>query len=99
MPKPAAWNRAARSYDLDDAKGILDLLARRLGTAAPAYEPETGEAVFHPGRTARVVVEGRVHGIVGELHPDLYDTWELRTSRRVISTRRQPLRSWTCWWI
>ena len=82
--EPAAWNRAARPYDLDDAKGVLELLAHRLGLGRPAYAAETGEGLFHPGRTARAGIPGRLHAIVGELHPDLVDAWELRTTGRVI---------------
>ncbi len=33
-----AWNRAARPYDLDDAKGLVELLASRLGRPAVAYD-------------------------------------------------------------
>ncbi len=32
--EPAAWNRRERPYDLDDAKGILELLARASGSAS-----------------------------------------------------------------
>ena len=67
--EPPAWNRAPRSYDLDDAKGILELLAARLDLGSPAYAAETGEAVFHPGRTARASIAGRLEALVGELHP------------------------------
>ncbi len=81
---PAAWNRAARPYDLDDAKGVIELLAHRLGLGRPGYAAETGEALFHPGRTARAEVPGRLYGIVGEVHPHLADAWELRTGGRVI---------------
>ena len=52
--EPAAWNRAARPYDLDDAKGVIELLAAAPGPAAARRTPpEAGEALFHPGRTAR----------------------------------------------
>ena len=68
--EPPSWNRPARPFDLDDAKGILELLAARLGLPAPVYEAETGEAIFHPGRTARAGVDTRLHAIVGEAHPD-----------------------------
>src|SRR6185503_12640346 len=34
---PAAFNRPNRPYDIDDAKGAIDLLARRLGFDAPTY--------------------------------------------------------------
>lgn len=82
--EPASWNRPARRYDLDDAKGVLELLAARLGLPAPAYAAETGEAVFHPGRTARADVDDRLHAIVGELHPAIAEAWELRAGTRVL---------------
>ncbi len=82
--QPAAWNRRARPYDLDDAKGLLELLAARLGLPRPAYAAETGEALFHPGRTVRADVDDRLHAVVGELHPHLVDAWELRTTGRVV---------------
>ena len=79
-----AWNRVARPYELDDAKGILELVARRLGLSRPVYEAETSEAVFHPGRTARATAEGALFAVVGELHPDAADRWGLRSSQRVV---------------
>jgi phenylalanyl-tRNA synthetase beta chain len=83
--QPAAWNRPVRPYDLDDVKGVLELLARRLGLGRVTYHAETDEPLFHPGRTARATVAGRLEAIVGELHPDAVDRWELRTSDRVIA--------------
>ena len=82
--EPPAWNRPSRPYDLDDAKGLLELLADRLDLGRPAYRPETGEAVFHPGRTARADVGDRLHALLGELHPSTVDAWELRTALPVI---------------
>ena len=79
-----SWNRKARSYDLDDAKGIIELVARRLGLPAPTYETEADEPLLHPGRAARATADGRLHALVGELHPDVVDAWELRTSARVL---------------
>jgi phenylalanyl-tRNA synthetase beta chain len=78
------WNRPARAYDLDDAKGLLELLAHRLGLGRPAYVADGDEPLFHPGRTARAEVPDRLAAIVGELHPDVIDAWELRTSQRVL---------------
>ncbi len=82
--EPAAWNRAARPADIDDAKGIIELLAHRLGFGRPTYETEANEPLLHPGRAARAVVDGKLHAIVGELHPSVVDAWELRTQGRVI---------------
>jgi phenylalanyl-tRNA synthetase beta chain len=95
--EPPAWNRHARPYDLDDAKGIIELLCRHLGIAAPAYTADGSEPILHPGRTARVVatrlapgdVEGgrtvALDGIVGELHPDLVARLDLRAGRVVVA--------------
>ncbi len=82
--EPPAWNRSVRPYDLDDAKGVLELLARRLGFPAVSYSAEAHEPVFHPGRTARAAAGGRLHAILGEVHPQVVDAWGLRTGQRVL---------------
>jgi phenylalanyl-tRNA synthetase beta chain len=88
---PAAWNRPARPYDLDDAKGIVELLCGRLHVPAPTYAPDSTGFPFHPGR-ALVAEAGSedddgesVHGRVAELHPDVIAKWELRSGRVVVA--------------
>lgn len=83
--EPPAWNRPARPADQDDAKGIIELLADRLGLGHPVYAAERDEPLFHPGRTARATVDGRLHALVGELHPDVIEAWGLRAGHRVIA--------------
>ena len=87
--EPAAWNRRGRDYDLDDAKGLIELLSDLLGFGRPTYRPERAEPVFHPGRTARVGVDGAngpvLDGIVGELHPELLERLDLRVDRLVVA--------------
>jgi phenylalanyl-tRNA synthetase beta chain len=84
-----SWNRPARAYDLDDAKGTIELICRRLGISAPVYEPLTGEPLLHPGRAARLTGrrDGRIAlaGVVGELHPAVAEEWELRGARLVVA--------------
>jgi len=82
--EPAAWNRLSRPCDVDDAKGLIELLAHRLDLGQVAYAAEPSEPVFHPGRTARARIGGRLDAIVGELHPSIVDAWELRTTGRVV---------------
>ena len=50
-----AWNRPARDADLDDAKGLVELLARFLGLEAPVYAALSNEPNLHPGRAANVI--------------------------------------------
>jgi phenylalanyl-tRNA synthetase beta chain len=82
--EPPAWNRRPRPFDLDDAKGLLELLAQRLGFPVVRYEAEAAERVLHPGRSARATSGDRLHALVGELHPLVVEAWELRTGQRVI---------------
>jgi phenylalanyl-tRNA synthetase beta chain len=80
-----AWNRPARPYDLDDAKGVIELLARRLGLPAPGYVPLTEDAHLHPGRAARVAAGDGLAGRVGSLHPALLEELELRAPDVVVA--------------
>ena len=86
--EPVAWNRAARQYDLDDAKGLLELLFRRLGLAEPSYVADARGFPFHPGRAlvARRESGGEaVAGRVAELHPDAVAAWDLRAQRVIVA--------------
>jgi phenylalanyl-tRNA synthetase beta chain len=72
-----SWNRPARAFDLDDGKGLVELVCRRLGYAAPSYAPLDDDPNLHPGRAARVDVPGVLAGRLGELHPALVDRLDL----------------------
>ena len=75
---------AARPWEVDDAKGLIELLCRTLGLGTPRYRPETDEPSFHPGRTARVELGDQLHAIVGEAHPSIVEASELRTQGRLV---------------
>jgi phenylalanyl-tRNA synthetase beta chain len=80
-----AWNRPARPYDLDDAKGVIELLARRLGLADPTYESLTDDPRLHPGRAAVVIAGDGLAGRVGALHPGLVDALDLRAETVLVA--------------
>lgn len=80
-----AWNRPTRPYDLDDGKGLVELLCHRLGLPAPAYEPLTDDPIFHPGRSARVTAADGVSGRLGELHPRMAAALDLRPDRVILA--------------
>ena len=79
------WDRPARPYDLDDAKGIIELIAERLGFARPSYSPIEDDPNLHPGRAARVIADGQIAGRVGEVHPSVIDELELRVDRILVA--------------
>ena len=70
---PEQWACAARKVDFFDVKGDLErLLAPRVARFESAQHP-----ALHPGRSARVVVDGQAIGFVGELHPQWQQKYEL----------------------
>jgi phenylalanyl-tRNA synthetase beta chain len=87
--EPAAWNRPARPADLDDLKGLVELLAVRLGAGAPVYEPLVDEPRLHSGRAARAVarLDGGVAlaGRIGEVHPGLLAELDVRADRILVA--------------
>ena len=75
-----AWNRLTRACDLDDAKAVIELLARRLGLPSPTFAPLRDDPRLHPGRAARVTAGSGLAGRVGSLHPGVADELELRAA-------------------
>ncbi|GIX24968.1 MAG: phenylalanine--tRNA ligase beta subunit [Caldimonas sp.] len=70
------WAVPAREVDFYDLKGDLEALAGPLA-AVLAFEPATDLPWLHPGRSARVRLEGQAIGLVGHLHPALAKALEL----------------------
>jgi phenylalanyl-tRNA synthetase beta chain len=67
------WGLPERQVDFFDVKGDVEaLLAPRIARFVPAEHPS-----LHPGRSARVEVDGRAIGHVGELHPRWCQAYEL----------------------
>jgi phenylalanyl-tRNA synthetase beta chain len=67
------WGAETRPVDFFDVKADLEALIDPLGAR---YEPGEHPA-FHPGRAARVMVEGQAAGWIGELHPRWQHRYEL----------------------
>ncbi|MDN4051834.1 phenylalanine--tRNA ligase subunit beta [Massilia sp. YIM B02763] len=67
------WGAATRAVDFFDVKGDLEaLFSPRAVRFAKAEHP-----ALHPGRSASVEVDGKVVGIVGELHPRWLQKYDL----------------------
>jgi phenylalanyl-tRNA synthetase beta chain len=67
------WGAASRPVDFFDVKKDLeDMMFPLLATFEKAEHP-----ALHPGRSARVLLEGQEIGWLGELHPRLLQKYEL----------------------
>jgi phenylalanyl-tRNA synthetase beta chain len=70
------WGRKEQGVDFFDIKGDVQAL---LFPLQPSFVASSHPAL-HPGRCARVVLDGRDIGVVGELHPRWRQAYELPTA-------------------
>jgi phenylalanyl-tRNA synthetase beta chain len=70
-----SWFGEQGWLDFFDAKGVVETLLQRLGVSASFESSE--DASFHPGKRARIVVKGTEVGVVGELHPQVAENFDL----------------------
>jgi len=61
---PEQWAQDARAPDFFDLKGDVETLLQRPFTLTPSTK-----AWLHPGRSAEVLVDGMLAGVLGQLHP------------------------------
>ena len=67
------WGQRERAIDFFDARGDVEAL---LAPRKPSFVAATHPAL-HPGRCARVELDGQAIGWVGELHPQWRQAYEL----------------------
>ena len=67
------WGRKDTGVDFYDVKGDVEAL---LAPLRPTFDRAEHPAL-HPGRSARVLVDGQPIGYVGELHPRWRQSWDL----------------------
>jgi phenylalanyl-tRNA synthetase beta chain len=81
------WDSPERPVDLYDVKADLEaLVAPRAARFEPAAHP-----AFHPGRSAKVLLEGMPVGWIGELHPRWLQRYELPQAPIVFELDAEPL--------
>ncbi|MFY7872060.1 MAG: phenylalanine--tRNA ligase subunit beta [Limnohabitans sp.] len=71
--QPLGWQGRAQNVDFYDVKGDVEAL---LAPFKVEFLPVEHSAL-HPGRSAKVVLDGKAIGHVGELHPRWRQAWEL----------------------
>ena len=75
---PVSWLAADGQMDFFDAKGVLQSMFALIGVQV-AYEPSIDTAM-HPGKTALLTSAGVEIGIVGEVHPQVLEKFDLEES-------------------
>ncbi|HEV2219298.1 MAG TPA: phenylalanine--tRNA ligase subunit beta [Casimicrobiaceae bacterium] len=70
---PEQWGAAPRQVDFFDVKGDLEALAAPLSLTTRTWP----RPWLHPGRSAEIMIDRKVAGWIGELHPRLVRHFEL----------------------
>jgi len=70
---PEQWGSPARNVDFFDVKADVEALFRPRGISCEAAE----HPALHPGKSARILCEGKAVGWVGELHPRWQQKYDL----------------------
>jgi phenylalanyl-tRNA synthetase beta chain len=83
------WDTPPRAVDFFDVKADLESM---LAPLVPRYEPAPHPAL-HPGRCARVTLDGSAIGWIGELHPRWQHKYELAQAPIVFELDAEPLQS------
>jgi len=82
------WGVPTRHVDFFDVKGDVEALFHpRVARFEPVAHP-----ALHPGRAARVLVDGKAVGVVGELHPRWLQEYELTQAPVVFELALDALR-------
>jgi len=63
-------------YDFFNIKGILEVLLDALAIKEVAFRPVYRQG-FHPGRAAEIRLGDNILGVVGEIHPDVLENFEI----------------------
>ena len=72
-----------KNGDFYTFKGQIDALLKALSVGKAKYEAVTDNPSYHPGRCAKLSVNGTVIGIMGEVHPLVMQNYGMKTKAYV----------------
>jgi phenylalanyl-tRNA synthetase beta chain len=78
--EPEQWGSASRPVDFHDMKGDVEALLSLAGPLARARFAAGAPPCLHPGRSARILIGEHTVGWIGELHPQVSSTLELKVA-------------------
>lgn len=62
--------------DFFSMKGVVEEFFEKIGMKdKETYDPNAGRPYLHPGRQANIIYDGKTVGYLGEVHPEVADTY------------------------
>ena len=77
---------AARPYDFFDAKGVLEAILTMFNIAESRIKIERIEnsKELHPGRSAKIILDGKILAVLGELHPSIKNEFSMKNTTATV---------------
>ncbi len=63
--------------DFYKLKGMVETVLNKIGIRDAEFEPELNHSTFHPGRCANILYKDTCLGIIGEIHPDVAENYDI----------------------
>lgn len=73
--------------DFFDIKGAVEDLFYALGISDYEFSANSTDVTFHPGKTADIKIGGKVCGIIGEVHPDVSENYQIEGETYLVQIR------------
>ncbi len=72
------WAIPQREFDFFDLKGIIENLFTSLKFNEYTFSTHNIPTYLHPGKSASLMIENKICGILGELHPSILKRFDLK---------------------
>ncbi|MEN6315808.1 MAG: phenylalanine--tRNA ligase subunit beta [Clostridiaceae bacterium] len=82
--------------DFYDLSGVAEELLYVMGIRNYELEPVEDNTSFHPGRTAKLLINGKECGILGEIHPDVAEEFGAAQKNYIGMIDIEPLVKGAC---
>jgi phenylalanyl-tRNA synthetase beta chain len=66
---PEGWNQPREQVDFFDAKGVAENVLQDFRIQGVSFSNRDIEPFYHPGKACTLILDGKVLGTIGELHP------------------------------
>jgi phenylalanyl-tRNA synthetase beta chain len=77
LRNPEGWNQTKELVDFYDVKGLIESIAALLKLPELTYVQGGVEPFYHPGKSAAILCMDNLLGTLGEIHPDVQESFEI----------------------
>ena len=68
-PKMLILGSYGAKEDFFTMKGEVEAVLRAINAKTPEFEAEENNPSYHPGRCAKLMIDGKAYGVFGQIHP------------------------------